>query len=216
MQAALALETDALEEFRAQAHLHLAEANLPENRSTTSLLDWWAVMQHHHAPTRLLDWTQSPYVAAYFAVETDPDKDGVIFIVDGNAAVEHFQHTRGSNHEVKNMELRSTSVLPLVSLWRPSKRTERFVAQQGYFSFALNVLHAHDDAFTNALTQPGAGADDGPLRRWIFPAQLKPEIIRQLRVMNIAPHSLFPGLDGLGRSVADLVRFGPFKIPGTR
>lgn len=48
-----------------------------------------AVAQHHGLPTRLLDWTYSPYVAAYFATRGRRDVDGLIWAVDYAAVHEH-------------------------------------------------------------------------------------------------------------------------------
>lgn len=72
----LSLEGALRESFRSRAHLYLKPALVP---SGTNAFVWWQVMQHYGAPTRLIDWTQSPYVAAYFAVVDHWDRDGVVW-----------------------------------------------------------------------------------------------------------------------------------------
>jgi len=192
---ALRVEQNAADHFRSQAHLYEPELKVESLKGFYWFTHWWSRMQHHGAPTRLLDWTASPYVAAYFAVEQRPDNNGVVLVIDADRLKEVYRPPEP--HSEWNVDHFGTGAPEALIPFTPYHKTTRLVAQQGYFTVATRVLDVHDDL----LHRAGA-----ILRRWVIPADRKSNILYHLRTMNVGAHSLFPGMDGLGRATGELVR----------
>ena len=209
---ALAVEDQALREFVRQAHLFLPAGVLSffaRRLSNRDVLDWWIVMQHHNAPTRLLDWTRSAFVAAYFAVEKDFDRDGAIWVLDATGLRKRTMAAHGRAHGPRPSDddydfgrffLDKMAVAAIWPIEWP-RATDRIVAQQGVFTVAEQILTDHGGRF-------GQLAEDDPemFFRLIIRHELKAAFLTRLRRMNITASALFPGIDGLGRSIAELIR----------
>src|SRR5262249_14284396 len=71
-----ASEVPIIKSFAKQLHQYVGQES-----ATDTLLGQLALMQHHGAPTRLTDWTHSPYVASFFAIEdaTDPNGNSAVW-----------------------------------------------------------------------------------------------------------------------------------------
>jgi hypothetical protein len=85
-----------LTEFFRRNALRFGMPDLPEPSDT---LGWWEVMQHHRAPTRLLDWTRSPFIAVWFALEECDEESGdmALWIYDRrNARLNHLDAEKES------------------------------------------------------------------------------------------------------------------------
>lgn len=225
------IEKQVTEMFSKKANLYVGSQFLPvgKNGEENNAVHLWQLMQHHGAKTRLLDWTESPYIAAYFAVIDEPESDGVIWIVEKTAHDDRMvdQHLpkecKGRNREVtlfSSVTYRDTSEIALQSIRKHMvavkedeqrlihnlyffpcfSPNERMASQRGWFSCASVLTADHEDAIGWAFRN-SSGA------RWatkiIITASIKSEILRALWSMNITGESLFRGLDGLGRSLGE-------------
>lgn len=173
-----------------------------------SVWNWLAVAQHHGLPTRLLDWTYSPYVAMHFA--TDDLKlsrrDAVIWAIDydrTNALLpevlkQQLAH-EGSYVFTAEMLNRAAATLPdfdalargpFLLFFEPPSLDERIINQFALFSL-LSSPNARLDEWVQQHPEVS--------RRIIIPAELKLEVRDKLDQANINERVLFPGLEGLSR-----------------
>jgi hypothetical protein len=211
----LKLEGRLLSEFEARVHLVARPEDLLPAEQYHSLPERWAVMQHHGAPTRLLDWTESPFVAAYFAVEGNWGQDGAIYVTAVGLTVPEMPRNDGvQSHPILakseiDKAIFAESPRPLLHQWFPRRKSQRLAAQQGLFMYAEDVIADHEELLGQAADNFRAKYSAAMLfDKYIIPARLKREFLVRLRQMNIGAHSLFPGLDGLGRFTAESARIG--------
>lgn len=194
------LERHLIRNFRKYAHSNESPGD--------SLWNWLAVAQHHGLPTRLLDWTYSPYVALHFATQNldSYDKDGVIWGLNYTALNEVLPPSMKKviereesntftadmlNSVCKNLdELQELEQEEFLVFLEPPSLDNRIVNQYALFSLLSNS-HTLLDDFLEKHSEF--------YFKIVFPAELKWEIRDKLDQANITERVLYPGLDGLSQ-----------------
>lgn len=182
-----------------------------ESVAGDSVWNWLALAQHHGLPTRLLDWSYSPYVALHFATEQVEahDDDAAVWVVDFARtndflpdALKDVLAEEGAQVFTAEMLERAASSLAELDALAP----ERFVA---FFEPpSLDDRIVNQFALFSLLSDPAVGLErwlechESVYRRIVIPAALKWEIRDKLDQANITERVLYPGLDGLCRWLA--------------
>jgi hypothetical protein len=223
---AVRVELECLESFKKAASLWPG-VDLPAQDG--DLMAWWAVMQHHGAPTRLIDWTASPFVAAYFAVEQGWDVDGAIWLFEALPVIDAMRKSRDQliktsaipaawwpNESRMEDQLLQDPKAPMVVMpsglgryWAP-----RMVSQQGQFTMCVNVLGDHHDLIEATFAPMKPTAKDLKLLKLVIPAELKPRFLHYLHSMNVTASALIPTIDGFGKSITAQAQLEAARVMG--
>jgi hypothetical protein len=161
--------------------------------------DWLALGQHHGLPTRLLDWTYSPYVALHFATQNTAkyDCDGVVWCIDYTRAHEQLPDElkrvlQDEGAQVFTTELLAEAAPELGDLDRHGESFVLFVEPPSFDARIVNQYALFSIVSSGTRLEELA-------QRIVVPAALKWEVRDKLDQANITERVLFPGLDGISR-----------------
>lgn len=186
---------------------HFTEQDDPHTLRKPAVDDigsWYAAMQHYGTPTRFLDWSMSPYVAAYFAFEHEAVEDQkysaiwaldidwlekrglemlpLAFATEANVAFE-------GQPRYQERLLSQCREVVIVRIF-PQEPNTRMAAQQGVLLCKL----FHEAAFSATLTGMMIHKipDRPVLRKLAVHTRYRSEFLARLRALNVCAASLFP------------------------
>jgi hypothetical protein len=170
------------------------------------LAGWLSLMQHYRLPTRLLDWSFSPLIAAYFAVAgpNNADEDACIWAL----APSMLNESQGFEPLLYPLSARS-----LQPLLEPAKKgidtTNSIVAAMAVE--ADPRMQMQQGAFTVHASPTPLNRLEGSdrwLRRFVVPADAVVTLRRELRLLGYRSDYLFPDLEALAQELRSLIRPG--------
>lgn len=185
-------EKEMLEIFQGSSHLFIDK--VPDKNE---IFDWLSIMQHYGAPTRLLDFSFSPYMALYFAI-SGASSDAAVFCVnykklskvDELADKDISEKYKNIMRQEKN--IKNTILVP----FEPKFKNERLFVQQGVFLVPNTLNFSHQDILSEYDTE----GNDEIYSKIIIKQECFVEMITELQRMNIKASSVYPGFEGFCKS----------------
>lgn len=167
-----------------------------------------AFLQHHGAPTRLLDWTASPYIALFFAVEACSDPYCAIWAINAGRlyfevpephaplqarAVAQFDPAWHRLIDALGVDGRVCGVVPV----SPYAVNRRISSQQGLFLTGINQWYGFEYNLAHCIkaTPPDY------LHKIVIPGAQRRPILERLARLNLTRRTLFPDLQGMVESL---------------
>jgi len=205
----LDLEKELMNEFNRRCYLYVKNPP-PEER----LVELLALMRHYEAPSRLLDWTYSLFVATFFALEK-ANSNCAVWAIDSDWLEKRIKDTSGNyigryldpeffdkREEILRKRLFRKNPKMMVHVLNPIRLNDRLVLQQGVFLCPGDISKTFQDNLEIYLNDEC----QDKIVKYIIKCDRKERIriLVNLHRMNINRATLFPGLEGFSKSLCTL------------
>ena len=173
--------------------------------------DEWEMLitaQHHGVPTRLLDWSYSPLVAAFFATrpEENGDDDRAVWRLDWQAVhkafglpplallVQDLDTLLGASHLTPSKLFGARDLKPFACMIEPPTIDSRIAAQAATFTLTSTTSMSFEKFLEGQKLESA-------LTRYVIPAEKVAKLRDQLDIVGIDERRLFPDLDGVAAAI---------------
>lgn len=169
-----------------------------------SSFDWIFLMQHYGVPTRLLDWTENPLVATYFAVENlEKEEDAAVWLLHPNQLNTHahindkdeadyipaFDDDEVQGYSTERVRLdKRMNLLPIATI--ATRNNPRIQAQLGTFTIHHNEIKPIEEV-----------GDGSHCEKFIIPHEAKEQIRSELSILGVNRLTLFPEMASISDTV---------------
>ncbi len=217
-ESVIELETKIIDRFNQRAVPFLNTALDRKN-------DWEVLffMQHYRIPTRLLDWTENPFISLYFALTTaeyevvgkkkEYKDDAALWVLD--PVVWNRESLKGFSYKEGILSVEDS----FVNSYKPrtafgsipqkpvaifgTHNSPRIVSQRGVFTVFGKELQSMEDTYISESFPQDC------LMKLVFPKAKINSLLQSLTSLGITDSVVYPDLEGLSK---EIMRFFKFNI----
>ena len=197
-------------------NIHIVDPAIPTRLHPVELP---SIMRHHGAPTRLLDFTYSFYVALFFAMENLKGESPTVWAIDALWLVKSASEYLGvEEHEFMPGKYENDfnryfiyedrrDFKSFIYQITPDRLNQRLSIQQGTFLCPSDIRLTLEYNFAAIIANETESTINSHIKLFHISPSARKEVLQRLSLMNVSRASLFPGLDGFANSITTSLLF---------
>lgn len=181
-------------------YVHQIEEGMPDKRNYAA---WISLMQHYGLPTRVLDWSSSPLIASYFALEKNRERrnDSCIWVL----IPRHVNRQENFGGCVYPVDAYTVQQMLLPAFKSNAKIDDRYKDKIiACHSVEKNLrMYSQQAAFTvhNSLKKLEDICDEETLFKFVIPYEYKEDMYNSISVLGISTSYVYPDMEHVSKDI---------------